>query len=146
MSMNPDLGKRLAVAVLAGLVAGTASLLIAMLPMLFNAVDSEHFNQSQSLTNFLALALQGIIASGFLAATRQLSCPCKSPLRTLQTVSLTALLAIAIPSPAILMNRYADCMILWYTSLVAVAAAWFVLVHKASSDRKAVTSPSPKQP
>lgn len=121
--------KRVIVVILIGSVAGMISIPLALLPGMFNSIESSMFNRNLRLTWFLGCSLQGLLAAGLLVASWQKARPRHSVQRILQTWGITALLGVMIPAPSILNGRYADCLTLWYAALVGIAGILFVWTH-----------------
>ena len=137
--------KRLTAAVVIGIAAGMLSILLALLPNVFNSVESIAFNQNLRLTWFLGCSLQGLLAAGLLVVSWQKAHPSLSVHRVLQTWGLTALLGVAIPAPSILNGKYADGLCRIYALLVGIAAIMLVLTYWARSqiDKEAEPCPAP---
>lgn len=121
--------KRVAAAILVGLLVGAVSIPLTALPNAFNSIGWPTFNRNLRLTWFLGCALQGLLAAGLLAAAWQKARPSPSVGRVLQAWGLTALLGVFIPAPGILDGAYADGLTGWYAVLAGVAGAIFVWVQ-----------------
>jgi hypothetical protein len=119
--------KRLTASIVIGIAAGMLSIPLALLPNVFNPVESSAFNHNLRLTWFLGCSLQGLLASGLLVVSWQKAHPTLSVHRVLHTWGLTALLGVAIPAPCILNGKYADGLCGCYALLVGIAAIMFVL-------------------
>jgi hypothetical protein len=87
--------KRLTAAIAIGIAAGMLSIPLALLPNVFNSVESSAFNQNLILTRFLGCSLQGLLAAGLLVVSWQKAHTSPTVHHVLQMWGLTALLGVA---------------------------------------------------